>query len=108
LIRYRNQQRRSRSPVMDYGAYKYSAEQVLQVAARQGLRTVSFRMFSVYGPGQNLANMKQGMVSIYLAYLLKQEPLIVKGSLERVPNAVEQGGFRYEAAAQENTYRTTV
>ena len=75
-------------PISYYGASKYSAEQILRVAARQGLRTVSFRMFSVYGPGQNLANMKQGMVSIYLAYLLRREPLVVKGSLERVRDFV--------------------
>lgn len=75
-------------PISYYGASKYSAEQVLQVASRQRLRTVSFRMFSVYGPGQDLANMKQGMVSIYLAYLLKREPLIVKGPLNRVRDFV--------------------
>ena len=27
---------------------------------------VSLRMFNVYGPGQNLKDLKQGMVSIYL------------------------------------------
>ena len=75
-------------PISYYGASKYSAEQILQVAAQLGLRTVSLRMFSVYGPGQNLANMKQGMVSIYLAYLLRREPLVVKGSLERVRDFV--------------------
>ena len=40
-------------------------------------------MFNVYGPGQNLANLKQGMVSIYLAFVLKNEPILVKGSPER-------------------------
>ncbi len=75
-------------PISYYAASKLSAEQILQVAALQGLRTVSFRMFNVYGPGQNLANMNQGMVSIYLAYLLKGEPLIVKGSLDRVRDFV--------------------
>lgn len=75
-------------PISYYGASKYSAEQILQVATRQGLRTCSFRMFNVYGLGQNLANMKQGMVSIYLAFLLRQKPLIVKGSLERVRDFV--------------------
>ena len=41
-------------------------------------------MFSVYGPGQNLGNLKQGMVSIYLAYMLRGETIPVTGSLERV------------------------
>ena len=75
-------------PISYYGASKYSAEQILHVAACEGLRTVSFRMFSVYGPGQNLVNMKQGMVSIYLAFLLKNEPLIVKGPLSRIRDFV--------------------
>jgi UDP-glucose 4-epimerase len=40
-------------------------------------------MFNVYGPTQNLANMKQGMVSIYLAYLMQGPYVLVKGSLDR-------------------------
>ncbi len=75
-------------PISYYGSSKYSAERILQVAARQGLRTVSFRMFNVYGPGQNLADNKQGMVSIYLAQLLKGESLVVKGSLDRIRDFV--------------------
>ena len=45
---------------------------------------VSLRMFNVYGPGQNLNDLKQGMVSIYLAYALKKNKILVKGSLNRV------------------------
>lgn len=73
-------------PISYYGASKYAAEQILSLAStrKPGLRTCSFRMFSVYGPGQNLADLKQGMVSIYLAYLLHGEPVVVKGSLDRV------------------------
>ena len=40
-------------------------------------------MFNVYGPGQDLNDDKQGMVSIYLASLLKKNKIIVKGSLNR-------------------------
>ncbi|NJL53854.1 NAD-dependent epimerase/dehydratase family protein [bacterium] len=76
------------APISYYGNSKLSAERILAIANQRGLRTVSFRMFNVYGPGQNLANLKQGMVSIYLAYLLKKEPLLVKGSLERVRDFV--------------------
>ena len=54
-----------------------------RLASREGLSVTSFRMFSVYGPGQNLGNLKQGMASIYLAYLLRGEPVPVTGSLER-------------------------
>lgn len=71
-------------PVSYYGTSKLAAEKLLGVTAREGLRIVCFRMFNVYGPGQNLADMKQGMVSIYLAMMLKDDPITVKGSLKRV------------------------
>jgi len=71
-------------PISYYGASKLSAERILAVESSQGLRTVCFRMFNVYGPGQNLADMKQGMVSIYLAQLMREQSLVVKGSLDRV------------------------
>jgi UDP-glucose 4-epimerase len=71
-------------PVSYYGASKYCAEQVLRVASLQGMRTVCFRMFNVYGPGQNLADLRQGMVSIFLAQLLRERSLFVKGSVHRV------------------------
>lgn len=71
-------------PISYYGASKRSSELILQVAASQGLRTVSFRMFSIYGPGQNLNNMMQGMASIFLTFILKGEPVQVRGSLDRV------------------------
>ncbi|MFZ5866699.1 MAG: NAD-dependent epimerase/dehydratase family protein [Thermodesulfobacteriota bacterium] len=70
-------------PISYYGTSKLTAERILAVASDQGLRTVSFRMFSVYGPGQNLDDMKQGVVSIYLAQLLRESSLLVKGSLDR-------------------------
>ena len=45
-------------------------------------------MFSVYGPGQNLSNLRQGMASIFLAYLLRGETVPVLGSLDRVRDFV--------------------
>lgn len=45
-------------------------------------------MFSVYGPGQNLENLKQGIVSIYLAYLLRKAEVPVTGSLDRFRDLV--------------------
>jgi UDP-glucose 4-epimerase len=41
------------------------------------------RMFNVYGPGQDMSNLRQGMVSIFLAQALKDGKIIVKGSTER-------------------------
>ena len=71
-------------PKSHYGISKLTSEQLLRLAARDGLSCTTFRMFSVYGPGQNLGNLKQGMVSIYLAYMLRGMPVPVTGSLERV------------------------
>lgn len=71
------------SPLSFYGFSKYTSEQYIRQFSAKGLNTTCFRMFSVYGPGQNMNNMKQGMVSIFLAYLLKRKPIHVKGSKER-------------------------
>lgn len=70
-------------PLSFYGISKISSEQYVQHFSHEGLDTTCFRMFSVYGPGQSITNMKQGMVSIFLAYLLKGEPIWVKGSGDR-------------------------
>lgn len=70
-------------PISHYGVSKFASENFLRLASLEGLNSTSFRMFSVYGPGQNLENLKQGMVSIYLAYLLQKEEVPVTGSLER-------------------------
>ena len=75
-------------PISWYGASKLAAERALAVAGDQGLRTVSMRMFSVYGPGQDLTEMRQGMASIFLAMLLRGEPVEVHGSLDRVRDFV--------------------
>lgn len=70
-------------PYSFYGISKQAAEQYVRHYAKQGMDTTILRMFNVYGPGQDLGNLKQGMVSIYLAYLAQGEPILVKGSLDR-------------------------
>jgi UDP-glucose 4-epimerase len=75
-------------PVSYYGASKLAAERVLELAATSGLRSCSLRMFNVYGAGQDLENLDQGMVSIYLAYILRGEPVLVRGPLDRVRDLV--------------------
>lgn len=70
------------SPLSCYGVGKLTAEQYLKVYQCQ-LPYISFRMFNVYGPGQDLSNLRQGMVSIYLAQALTNNHILVKGSLSR-------------------------
>jgi len=70
-------------PASYYGVTKLAAEHYVRLFSAAGIRTTVFRMFSVYGPGQNLDNLKQGMVSIYLAYVAGGLPILVRGSRER-------------------------
>lgn len=70
-------------PQSFYGASKLAAEGSLGLFGRHGGQPTIFRLFNVYGPGQNLENLRQGMASIYLAYLLRGDPVLVKGSFER-------------------------
>jgi UDP-glucose 4-epimerase len=70
------------APLSCYGIGKLAAENYLRVYAAR-LPAVCLRMFNVYGPGQNMANLRQGMVSIYLAQALSSGKIEVKGGLER-------------------------
>lgn len=70
-------------PKTFYAAGKISAEAYIRLYQGLGINTTILRLFSVYGPGQNLENKMQGMVSIYLSYMLENAPLVVKGSSER-------------------------
>lgn len=72
------------NPVSYYGSNKFASERLIQIFTKKAkLKPTIFRLFSVYGPGQNMLNTKQGIVSIYLSYLLKNKPILVKGSLNR-------------------------
>lgn len=67
-----------------YGCNKLASEKIIKIFAEaNGITYTILRFFNVYGPGQNLVNMKQGMVSIYLSYLLAKKPIVVKGNLDR-------------------------
>lgn len=70
-------------PQSFYGAAKLAGEAYTSLFYRMGGKPTIFRLFNVYGPRQNLENLKQGMASIYLVYLFKGEPILVKGSLAR-------------------------
>ncbi len=71
------------NPRSFYAAAKISAEGYIKLYQSLGMNTTIFRMFSVYGPGQNLENKMQGMLSIYLSYFLEKTPVVIKGSEER-------------------------
>ncbi len=70
-----------------YGISKYTGELFLkQVLHNTKVKTYIFRVFNTYGPGENLKNLKKGMVSIFCSYIWQKKPIIVKGSLQRFRN----------------------
>lgn len=71
------------TPKSFYGVGKYASEQYLRLYNGPDLATTSLRLFNVYGPGQNMENLRQGMVSIYLAQALRDQRIVVKGSNKR-------------------------
>ncbi len=72
------------NPSSYYGCNKLASEKMISIFTKKtDIKPTLFRFFNVYGPGQNMKNMKQGMASIYMSYLMRDVPVIVKGSLER-------------------------
>uniref|UniRef100_A0A6C0CNS6 N-acylneuraminate cytidylyltransferase n=1 Tax=viral metagenome TaxID=1070528 RepID=A0A6C0CNS6_9ZZZZ len=74
-----------------YAINKHTSEKYLKLYEKNyGINYTIFRLFNCYGPYQNLMNMKQGMVSIFMKQILSNDypEIIVKGSLERVRDFV--------------------
>jgi UDP-glucose 4-epimerase len=70
-------------PKSFYAVGKLASEHYLDIYSQYNIDIVALRLFNVYGPGQNMENLKQGMVSIFLAQALTNKKIIVKGSAER-------------------------
>lgn len=70
-------------PLSFYGVGKLASENYMRIYQSKGLQPTALRFFNVYGPGQNMRNLRQGMVSIFLAQLLKEDKITVKGPLDR-------------------------
>jgi len=71
------------NPTSFYGVGKAASERYIKIFSELGLDSVILRLFNIYGPGQNMQNMKQGMLSIYCSYVANNDVVIVKGSEER-------------------------
>ena len=71
------------NPISHYGVSKLCGELYLKQYEKFGINYTIFRLFNAYGYGQDMDNLNQGMVSIYLAQSLKSKTIEVKGSLER-------------------------
>lgn len=76
-------------PLSFYATGKIASESYMKIYAESyGIRTTVLRLFNVYGPGQNMQNLKQGMVSIFIAQAINFGKLTVKGSLDRFRDQV--------------------
>lgn len=74
------------NPKSFYAVGKLASEKYMRIFSKQfDINFVALRYFNVYGPGQNLDNLKQGMVSIYLKQFLddKFDKVVVKGDTNR-------------------------
>ena len=71
------------NPLSNYGISKYTGELYLKQFKNYGVDYTIFRLFNVYGPGQDMKNLKQGMASIFLAQAITSKDIKVTGSLER-------------------------
>ena len=75
-------------PVSYYGISKMAAERYVHAtSARNDLdfefHATSFRMFNVYGERQSLTNPYQGVVAIFIANMLRGEPITIFGDGEQ-------------------------
>ena len=74
------------NPKSFYAVGKLASENYLKIFNHEyGINYTSLRYFNVYGAGQNLENLKQGMISIYLKQFLDDNfrAVQIKGSLDR-------------------------
>ena len=76
-------------PISYYAIAKLSSEHIIQTFAKtSGLEYSILRFFNIYGPGQDLKRMDQGLVSIYLSMLMNGKPFVIKGRLDRIRDLI--------------------
>jgi UDP-glucose 4-epimerase len=74
------------NPKSFYAVGKLASENYMKIYQQQyGIDYTALRYFNVYGAGQNLENLRQGIVSIYLKQFIDEQfdYVEVKGSEER-------------------------
>lgn len=70
-------------PKSFYAVGKMASEHYMRIYSQYKIKMTALRLFNVYGKGQNLDNLKQGMASIFLAQALRDKKIFVKGSKDR-------------------------
>lgn len=70
-------------PLSFYGVGKLASEHYLRIDNNKGMRKTVLRLCNTYGPGQNMNNLRQGMVSIFIKQAIDHGEILVKGSKNR-------------------------
>tara|TARA_Y100000590_G_C15739113_1_gene1019617 strand:+ start:1848 stop:2798 length:951 start_codon:yes stop_codon:yes gene_type:complete len=70
-------------PISNYGLSKLVCEKILSKLLELKINVKIFRIFNAYGIYQNYNNKFQGMLSIYLAQIVRSSKVHVTGSLKR-------------------------
>ena len=71
-------------PKTFYAVGKNASEHYMRIYSQEyGIKCTALRLNNTYGPGQNMGNLRQGMVSIYLAYAIKDHHIPVMGDKNR-------------------------
>jgi UDP-glucose 4-epimerase len=82
----RNKKEDSRlEPISFYGVSKLASENYVKLIQNHcDVSYTIFRLWNTYGGGQDLNNLNQGMLSIYLSQALSSNTIKIKGSKDRV------------------------
>jgi UDP-glucose 4-epimerase len=76
-------------PISFYGASKLSGENYFKVIKEHdNINYIILRLFATYGAGQDLKNMHQGILSIYLSQALKGNIIKITGKKDRIRELV--------------------
>ena len=70
-------------PQSFYAVGKLASENYMKIYSNLGINCTALRLFNVYGEGQNMDNLRQGMASIFLSQAINDRKILVKGSGER-------------------------
>ena len=74
------------NPETYYALHKATSETYLRLS--ENINWTIFRLYTTYGAGQNLLNKEQGLVKIFLNYILDGVPVRVHGSGQRVRDII--------------------
>lgn len=100
-----------KTPESFYGAHKLAGEHYCRIfKTEMDFDYTIFRLYSVYGFGQNVTNLNQGLLSIYLGYLINGETITVKGSGNRERDLIhveDVTDVLIKSKNESNTYNQT-